>query len=220
MKGIKNDRPSMPRYSTTWDTDLVVNYLKEYDHSNLKNLTLKLTMILALITAQRAQTLSKLKLSEMTIQANGCIVFRIGEALKTKAPGTAVIETKEFKPDQRICAVTLIQDYISKPNDIREDDYLIISFVKPHRAVHVDTIHRWITKVMAISGVNTDVYKPHSTKDAATSKARARQVPLEQIMKAAMWSNSSTFATFYNKTIDKTDKEDSEYVSFQQAVLQ
>ena len=177
-------------------------------------------MILALITAQRAQTLSKLKLSEMTTTEDR-IIFRIGEALKTRAAGTAVVEIKEFKADREICAVTLVKQYVAKTADLREDDNLIVSFVKPHRAVHVDTIRRWITNVMFLSGINTELYKPHSTRAASTSKAKEKQVPLAQIMKAAMWSTSSTFAKFYDKTIDikvKDSDKDNE-VEFQDAVL-
>ena len=62
MKGLKNQRPSYPRYAATWDTDVVVKFLKGFDHTELKALTHKITMILALITAQRAQTLSKLRI--------------------------------------------------------------------------------------------------------------------------------------------------------------
>ena len=219
MKGIRNDRPPVPKYTTTWDTDCVINFLKTWDQTTLKNLTLKMTMILALITAQRAQTLSKLKLSEMTMTEDR-IIFRIGEALKTRAAGTAVVEIKGFKADRELCAVTLVKQYVVKTADLREDDNLIVSFVKPHRAVHVDTIRRWITNVMSLSGINTELYKPHSTRAASTSKAKDKQVPLAQIMKAAMWSTSSTFAKFYDKTIDKVnDSGTDNSVEFHDAIL-
>lgn len=39
MKGIRNIRPSVPRYKTTWNTDCVT-----FDDSNLRNLMLKMTM--------------------------------------------------------------------------------------------------------------------------------------------------------------------------------
>lgn len=220
MKGIRNSRPSIPRYTTTWDSDVVVNYLRNYDHSNLKNLTLKLTMLLALITAQRAQTLSKLKLSEMEIKHDR-LIFRIGEALKTKAPGTALVQIREYHLDRRVCAVSLIKDYINKTHDLREkDDHLIISFVKPHKAVHVDTIRRWIALIMTAAGINTDLYKPHSTRAASTSKAKFKLVPLVQIMGSAMWSKSSTFGRFYDKIIDvPVDNDEVAHNSFQHAVL-
>jgi len=200
LKGFKNERPQLPRYTNTWDSDLVINFLKDYDHGTLKSITMKLTMILALVTGQRAQTLSKLKLSEMVETQNG-IIFRIGDHLKTKAPGTAVVELAKFNDNSAICPVNLITTYIEATKNVRTDDQLLISFAKPHKAVNVDTIRRWVMHVMSISGVDTDVFKPHSTRSASTSKANVKQVPLECILSAAMWTNGSTFAKFYNKPI-------------------
>ena len=56
---------------------------------------------------------------------------------------------------------------------------------------------------MSPAGINTEIYKPHSTRAAATSKAKKKQVPLNIITQTAMWSQSSTFAKFYHTTIDK-----------------
>ena len=204
MRGIKNQRPSHPRYTTTWDTDLVIKFLKGWDVSSLKNLTLKVTMLLALITAQRAQTLSKLKISEMR-ECDGKLIFRIGESLKTRAPGTAVVELKAYPEDRLLCPVVLIKAYIDATKNFRTDDELIISFIKPHRVVHVDTFRRWITSVMGFAGIDTEVYKPHSTRAASTSKAKEKHILLENIMAAAMWNNASTFAKFYDKEIVEQD---------------
>jgi len=51
IKGIKNERPSVPRYVTTWGADQVIKYLESMDKHMLKNLTLKLTMLMAEVTA-------------------------------------------------------------------------------------------------------------------------------------------------------------------------
>ena len=158
--------------------------LQELDHSHLKTLTKKLTMLLALITAKRAETLSKFKINEMT-ERDGHITFC---RLKTKAAGTARIEIKPFDMDKAVCAVTLIKMYISRTRAIRLDDTLFLSFVKPHRDVHVDTIRRWIMDIMSEAGIDTASFKPHSTRAASTSQAKAREVPLHTIMNAAMWS--------------------------------
>ena len=57
FKGVLRTQPSLTRYIATWDSDIVVMYLKVLCIDFLKNLTLKVTMLMALITAQRAQTL-------------------------------------------------------------------------------------------------------------------------------------------------------------------
>ena len=52
-------------------------------------------MVLALVTGQRAQTLSKLRISEMEKHGD-TVRYCIGGHLKTKLPGTAIIESSRF----------------------------------------------------------------------------------------------------------------------------
>ena len=50
----------MPRYAAVWDVNQVLDYLKTLypvHEISRKSLTLKLTMLLALVTAQRGQSL-------------------------------------------------------------------------------------------------------------------------------------------------------------------
>lgn len=216
MKGVKNRRPMQPRYQATWDTNTVVNFLKTFDHSgNLKALAHKLTMLLALVTAQRAQTLSKLRLSEMT-EKDGAIVFRIGDHLKTKQPGTATITLTEFPHDRSICVVTLLKLYVEQTKHLRNDDYLLMSPIKPHKAVHVDTIRRWLMHIMKLAGVDVEEFKAHSTRSASSSKAKEKQVPLDSILAAGMWKSETTFSKFYHKTVRKPEDQAGQ---FQNAIL-
>ena len=60
IKGIFQSRPPLPRYSKTWDVNLVLQYLGAMGSSqelSLKHLTLKLVMLVAITTAQRGQSL-------------------------------------------------------------------------------------------------------------------------------------------------------------------
>ena len=212
VKGIKNARPSLPRYATTWDTDIVINYLKSCEITSLKRLTLKLTMLLALVTAQRAQTLNKLNLKEME-EKEEKLTFRITESLKTRGPG-CLIELKRF-PDEDLCVVHCLQLYIEMTKCLRETDYLLVSWNKPHKQVHVDTIRQWLIEIMTLAGIDTKTYKAHSTRAAATSKAKAKNVPIKEIMEAAMWNSASTFARFYDKRIEERSEG-----TFQRAILE
>lgn len=54
---------------------------------------------------------------------------------------------------------------------------------------------------MSSSGIDTLVFKPHSTWTAPTSKANQCSVFISQIMSAASWALDSTFQKFYNKEI-------------------
>lgn len=78
---------------------------------------------------------------------------------------------------------------------------LFISFVHPHRGVSKDTIARWLRTVMELAGIDTDIYKAHSTRSAATTAALKYKVPLDSVLKTAGWSNVGTFARFNNKRV-------------------
>jgi len=59
LKGVFEKKPALPRYSSIWDVNIVFDYLKQLPEDiQLKDLTLKLTMLLALLTGERCQTLS------------------------------------------------------------------------------------------------------------------------------------------------------------------
>lgn len=63
-----------------------------------------------------------------------------------------------------------------------------------------------LKNVMAKAGIDTSVYKAHSTRAAVTSAAKGKKVPIDTILSTAGWSSESTFARFYDKPIQDTAK--------------
>ena len=60
----------------------------------------------------------------------------------------------------------------------------------------------WTKEAMRLAGVDVNIFSPHSTRAASTSKANlSGTVRLGTILKAAGWKNARTFAKFYNKPI-------------------
>ena len=64
-----------------------------------------------------------------------------------------------------------------------------------------DTIGRWLRMVLDNSGIDTDVFRAHSTRAAATSAAKCANLSVNTIMNAAGWANAKTFCKFYDKPI-------------------
>ena len=70
MTGIFYQKPAFPRYKETWNPQIVLEHLRGYlaaHELSLKQLTLKLTMLIALVSAQRTQTIHLLNLDDMSI---------------------------------------------------------------------------------------------------------------------------------------------------------
>ena len=65
LKGVFNDRPPLPRYSSTWNVQTVLNYLEQLGPNEVmswKHLTFKTVMLLALTHPSRSADLSQLDL--------------------------------------------------------------------------------------------------------------------------------------------------------------
>ena len=205
LKGTFELRPSLPRYSTIWDACIVLTYLRSFPALNdltLKQLTLNLTMLLALVTAQRTQTLSKLDTSCMQETTTG-ITFTIQDTLKTTRPGKhlAPIEIRPFAPDSRLCPVTYIKHYITKTHSLRSNPRLLISYTKPHKPVTNSTVARWIRSTLQDAGIDVSIFSAHSSRTASTSYSAKAHLPLADILKAGGWSNARTLAEHCNKPI-------------------
>ena len=207
MRGVFNLKPSLPRYNITWDTNIVLDYIKTLSpvkDLNLKLLTMKLVMLLSLLTGQRCQTLHFIRISDMSI-SNNSVKIRISDLLKHSRPGVHLkeINIKAYAPNRRLCIVKTMQEYLTRTKDIRptEVDRLLISFTKPHKAVTTSTVSRWIKCVLKWSGIDTSVFGAHSTRSAATTKANLSNVPLATVMRTAGWSRETTFRKYYEKQI-------------------
>lgn len=175
LKGVFESRPAMPRYTAVWDVNQVLDYLKTLSPVNeisLKSLTLKLTMLLALVTAQRGQSLLLLRV-DSTIDSGSSVVFSLQELVKQSKPGSKamVIELHSFT-DPRLCVVTTFHEYLTRTSLVRgAHNQLLLSYVKPYGPVSRDTVSRWVKYVLQSSGIDVSVFKPYSTRSASTSKA-------------------------------------------------
>ena len=206
MKGVFNERPCLPRYRTTWDVNLVLQYLKSLSpvkDISLKMLSKKLVMLFALLSAQRAQTLHLLDIHDMTLSYSK-VTFQINNLVKQSRPGRHLdnIVITGYAPARRLCLITVLKEYLKRTLYCRgSETKLFISYVAPHHRVSRDTISRWIVDVMFLAGVDTKLYRSHSTRAACVSSAVRAKVPVDIILKTAGWSQDSTFAKYYKKPI-------------------
>ena len=89
MKGVFETRPSLPRYSETWDVNVVLDYiagLSQPEDQDLKMLSYKTVMLLTLSTGQRRQTLHALDIANMNLNGEKC-TFLNTSLLKTSHRG-------------------------------------------------------------------------------------------------------------------------------------
>lgn len=173
----------------------------------LKELTMKLIMLMALTQAARVQTLHLLMLENISIGKDSICVW-LGDNIKQCRPKFNVqfVKFKAYPKDKRLCVYETLKMYIEKTEHLRNgvdhmNGNLLISFVKPHKPVTKDTISRWIRSMLCMSGVDTRMYTAGSVRPAAASKAKSMALPITHIMAKAGWSRATTFAKHYDKEI-------------------
>ena len=201
FKFFYRKRPLRAKYLTFWPVSSVINFLKEwhpFDNLSLKMLTLKTLALVALSCSDRGQTLHLMNIRDMEYEGEH-LNFIINSRVKNTR--------KYLKPKVVKCICTdnphlNVASYVSHyidvtkryrgPNDIQ----LFISW-KTHKPVSKQTISRWLTSVLKLSGINTDVYQGHSFRGAGLSKAFAKGASLPSILAAGDWKQVQTFKSYY-----------------------
>jgi len=205
MKGIFELRPALPRYNSIWDLSIVFNYFRGKPSApelTLKDLTLKLTFLLSLLSGQRCQTIKYLTTENMELTSVEC-VFKVREKVKQTRVGTHIqpIVFKAYPKDEKLCAIVHLQEYIKRTTPFRDaSKQLLLSHVKPHGPVSKDTISRWCKTVLSTAGVDTSKFKGHSTRAASSSFLADNNINIKDILLSAGWSNERTFQQFYHKS--------------------
>jgi hypothetical protein len=218
MKGVFHRTPPKPRYSFTWDVSVVLNFLRTLfplSSLSLKLLTFKLTALIALCTAPRAQTLVALNIDFMVFHDNK-VVFHISSLLKTSRVGHSAFSLvlEKYDPDEKLCVVKTLLHYLKRTESLRESKQLLVSFVT-YKGVTSSTVARWLREVLSLSGINTDVFKAHSFRSAAVSAAYTKGCSVSNILKTAMWNTEKNFYKFYFRN----SVPDNAGVAFPRAVL-
>ena len=109
VKGIFNVRPPFPRYSNTWDVQIVLNFLQALGKSEtlpLKTLTLKMVFLLAITRPSRSADLSQLDISRMSVKENGVSFL----------PSTLAKQSRQGKPIENFFFPSFPQNPILGPS--------------------------------------------------------------------------------------------------------
>ncbi|XP_056416156.1 integrase/recombinase xerD homolog [Hyla sarda] len=189
MKGIKFRRPPMPKYSSTWDVNALLDLFlswEDNDSLSLQHLSFKLTVLLCLISFKRTSDVKALDLSRRQFYPNG-VQFTVYRRTKTNIHS---VFYPAFPQQQKLCVVHCLKSYEQRTQHIRNPSFpqLLISFRKPFMPVSSPTLARWIRQTMSMAGIDISLFGAHSTRGAMSTKVCQAGGSLSDIMKAANWS--------------------------------
>ena len=203
MRGIFNKKPCLPKNIVTWNVNVVLNHLVSVDITSceLRALSKKLVMLLALTTGQKCQTLHFLDIRNIEMDVS-YVKFRIGDLLKQSKPGVHLHELyiESYQVNDNLCVVKCLKKYLEVTESLRSDTKLLVSTQKPYKGASKNTISNWIRETLKDSGIDLSIFSPHSTRSASTS-AVSKKLPIDTILRTAGWKSDCVFRKHYKRPI-------------------
>jgi len=212
LTGVFNLRPPLPRYSFVWDVSEVLEYIRLMpidDSISNKDLTLKLSSLMAIASASRASEICYLDIRYL-VKGKDSYEFHFVKLTKSWRRGKPrpKICFHFLTEEPALCICKTIDQYLTRSKGWRsdQDTQLLLSHRNPHDPVAVGTVSRWLMELLDLAGINTDTFSGHSTRHASTSKAKAVGIPLKEIVKKGQWSSDSMFRSRYCQEVKVTEK--------------
>ena len=215
--------PKLPsiKEGEVWDKEMVVNYLRSQPHNeklSLSYLGKKAATLVLWCTAWRFKDVVNLNLSSCT-RTNFQYTFVLTRPSKTYTASTYEtqrVTIKWFK-DKQVCPYNAISHYINKTKNVRRTQFLFVTS-NTFKSVAPATLSRWVKNILQEAGVDTTVYKPHTTRHASASNFAYSTNNLAQTLKLGCWKTTSSFYKHYlQKPVyyDQSNKKQQDIVTKQ-----
>jgi hypothetical protein len=183
MKGIYNSRPPELRYATSWCVGQVTTHMKTMGPNNalsLKQLSLKLVTLMALVEASRTSEIAALDLRYRVYSPEG-VTFRLPTLTKKRTTGAPPRQLffGGFPPDERLCVSKCLKQYEEGFRDKTPGapGRVFLSYVTPHRPVKSQQVAHWIEAMLESAGINTAVYSAQQCTQHTRRGVRLPQRP-------------------------------------------
>lgn len=196
-------KPALSRYNFTWDVPIVLRLLDSWYPSetlDLKIMTLKITALIALACAPRAQTIVSLNLNYMKVHSSHAVFYFLNlfKTFQVGKENSFCLKLEHFQ-EESLCVYHTLLYYIKVTDQLRLSDQLLVSYVT----------------VLQLPGIDVSVFKAHSFHGASVSVAAiSHRCSVKNILLTVGWKSDSNFYKFYYiPTIPNQD------VSFSKAVF-
>ena len=191
LKGVFHQRPSQPRYSTTWDVSNVLSFvitLGDNSTLTLSDLTHKTVMLLALTRPSRSVDLANLDTRLQQFSPEGATFQSCVPAKQSRqSKPLAEFFFATFTDDVKLCPVKALMENVQRTEPHRSGETrLFLATIRPHKPVTSSTIARLLKAGLSQAGIDTTIFKAHSTRSTSASAT-------------ADWSSQSVFQKFYYK---------------------
>ena len=162
-------------------------------------------MLISSLSGQRCQTIEAFDITRLSLKDKKCAFF-VDSVLKQlrQCVHLAQIELLGLRDNTNLCVITVLKEYLSRTSYLwTKSVQSCLSDCNPPTRRWAEIKSRWLKWALAAAVIDISVFTAHSTRGANTSAAKQCDTPIHVIMKAAGWSNQSTFNEFYFKHLSR-----------------
>ena len=183
---------------------MVIDYFasqKDNSELSLMELSQKTAVLLLLSTSKRPS-----EIRNISLESYKCfparIMFTIPTYTKTlKRLQDRKIVIRKYVGCPQVCPYKALVHYIEVTTPIHKTQKLLIVTRGDGTGIAGTTLARWTKVIMAKAGIDTNYFKPYSTRAAAVSNAAKTTGSLLQVLKMGSWKKSSTSFQFYLRKV-------------------
>ena len=223
IRSFELQRPVQRSLTPKWDLSWVLVCLQKppfepLDKASKFHVTIKTAFLLALATAKRCSEIHALAMDSQHLrfnQSDGSVslILKSGFLAKNQLPSVKpdpiVVPSlaricKWEHTDRLLCPVRALKFYLKMTSSYRQNRTRLFLPIKGNKDISKDTISRWISYTVKLAyrkltkrDISFLKIKAHEVRALSSSWAFFDKVPLNDILQAAVWNSSSTFAKFY-----------------------
>ena len=228
IKSFELQRPVERSLAPKWDLSCVLSSLCSEPYEPLHkasrfHLTLKTVFLLALATAKRVSEIHAFSMDSGHLrfnQSDGSVSLRTqtGFLAKNQLPSVCpddilvqnLARTIKFNDFNRLlCPVRALKRYLKVTEPIRKNRKRLFLPLKGDHDITKGSISGWISntirlayKKLSKSKIALLKIKAHELRALSASWSYMNKIPIEDIIKTAVWSSHSTFAKFYLRDLN------------------
>ena len=224
IKSFAKQRPVDRSLGPKWDLAFVLSNMckapiEPLDNASLFHLSVKTVFFVTLATARRVSEVHAFSIDFDHLRfsnIDGSLILRtqLGflakNQLPSRAPDSIIIPKlsnfcrKSDNFNRMLCPVRAVKIYLNKTKSLRKRRKRLFIPTQGDQDLAKPTLSRWVKYAIknaydTISKNPLTLFKPraHELRAISASWAYMNYIPLEEILKSAVWSSTSLFASHY-----------------------
>ena len=206
MQAAANLKPARPRYDSHWDLELLLEYWESQPPNTALPLSDLLDKCLSLLMAAGIMRSSDLhRIAPETIQfTRSSVSFRLLNPKNAKGLSQpVVINSVDSRPS--VCPVRCFKAYMAALAPLRssteQKKKVWLGSRRPHIPILPKTIASRVLRTLDAAGVDTKLFKAHSVRLTAVSRAVEQGAALQEVMQHGRWRSEKVFLAFYERSV-------------------